>query len=170
MRKNIKLIGLALLLISCLSAGEAAAKVRLIKGKEIKVKFKSGIVLKSDKLQQELEVPIYLAQDIEVGGETIVEAGAEGKARVVEIVESSRRGKPGHIKIAFMELGTKGKYRTANNEMIKLDGIVGGDGKSRKWLSWIFIFGLFINGSEGEIDNTQEFTATIKETIGLDAE
>jgi len=153
----------ALLLPVCASAG----KIVLPEKTEVKIKFDSSIILNSGKLQKGLEVPIYLAEDIKIGGKTIIEKGAEGKAEVAEIMGHSKLGKPGYIKISFVELEAKGDYKTGNAEMIKLAGAVENKGKGRKVLSLLFIFGLFINGSEGEIDTTQVYTATVAETVIL---
>lgn len=168
--KPIKVTAAALLFVFVSSAGAFSGKVVLPEKTEIKVKFDSALQINSGKLQPGLTLSIYLAEDIKVGGITIVEASAEGTAKVEEIVEASRPGKPGKITVAFSELGTKGKYRTAKDAKIKLAGSIEREGKSRKLLSILFIFGLFIKGSQGEIDTAQEYTATISETIVLESD
>ena len=165
--KSIKLTVVALIVISLLPVCASAGKVVLPEETEVKMKFGASIKINSGKLQKGLEVPVYLAENIEIGGKTIIEKGAEGKAEVVEIVESSKPGNPGYIKLSFTELDTKGDYRTADGEMIKLAGVVEDKGKGRKVLSLLFVLGLFIGGSEGEIDTSQVYTATVGETVIL---
>lgn len=165
--KNVRLVVITLIVASLLPAYAWAGKVVLPEDTEVKVKFGSSVRVNSGMLQKGLEIPIYLAEDITIGGKTIVEEGAEGSATVMEIERASRPGDPGYIKLSFTELETKGEYETANGENIKLDGIVENRGKGRKVLSWLFILGLFISGSEGEIDASQAYTATVKETVIL---
>ena len=166
--KSLKLIMMVALFLSILFSGAYAGKVVLPEGTEIKVNFEPTMKVDSGKLQPGLTLAIYLAEDIKIGGKTIVEAGAEGLAKVKSTVEASRPGKRGHIIISFTELGAKGKYNTLNNAKIKLAGSVENEGKNRKLLSWLFIFGLFIKGSQGEIDTAQSYLATIDETIVLE--
>jgi hypothetical protein len=166
--KAVKLTAAMVLLVSLLSAGAAEGKVVLPEGTEIKVKFDPSVMVRSGKLQPGIILSIFLAEDIKIGGKTIIEAGAEGKAKVEEIVEAARVGKPGYIKVSFIDLEPKGEYKTISGERIKLAGTVEGKGKSRKVLSILFILGLFIKGSPGEIDNAQEYPASISETVVLD--
>lgn len=163
-----RLVTMILLTAMILPAGVFAARVVIPEETEIKVKFSPTVEVKSGKLQPGIELPITLAEDIKIGGKTIIEAGAEGKAKVLEITDSSRPGKPGFIKVGFVELGTKGEYKTADGSMIKLAGVAEDKGKSRKLLSWIFILGLFIKGSDGEIDTAAVYPAMIKETVILE--
>jgi hypothetical protein len=165
--KNVRLTVITLIVASFLPAYALAGKVVLPEDTEVKVKFGSSIMVNSGMLQKGLDIPIYLAEDITIGGKTIVEEGTEGSAKVIEIERASRPGDPGYIKLSFTELDTKGEYETANGEPIKLDGIVDNKGKGRKFLSLLFILGLFISGSEGEIDTSQTYTATVKETVIL---
>ncbi len=167
MRKR-NLLVVAVLLVSLLPAGAFAGKVVLPEETAIKVKFDPAIKINSGKLQPGLTLTIFLAQDVKIGGATIIEAGAEGTAKVEEIVPASRPGDPGKIKISFVDLGTKGKYHAADNARIKLGGFVENEGKGRKLLSWVFVLGLFIKGSQGEIDNMLEYPAIIKETTVLE--
>lgn len=166
--KKIKLTVALLIAVSLLPVCASAGKIVLPEKTEVKLKFDSYIILNSGKLQKGLELPVYLEEDIKIGGKTIIEKGAEGKAEVTEVVEHSKPGKPGYIKLAFTELKAKGEYKTLDGEVIKLAGEVENEGKGRKFISLLFIFGLFINGSEGEIDNSQVYTATVAETIILE--
>lgn len=166
--KAVRLIALMILFSSLLAAGVANAKVVLPEGTEIKIKFDPAVKVHSGKLQPGIILTILLAEDIKIGGKTIIEAGAVGKAKVEEIVEAARVGKPGYIKVSFMDLEPKGGYKTISGENIKLAGVVEGKGKGRKVLSLLFILGLFIKGSPGEIDTAQEYPASISETVVLD--
>ncbi|MCD6380428.1 hypothetical protein J7M07_08310 [bacterium] len=165
--KKIKLIVAALIVTLLLPVCAFAGKIVLPEGTEVKLKFDPSIKINSGKLQKGMEVPVYLAEDVEIGGKAIIEKDAKGKAEVVEIVESSKPGNPGYIKLSFSELDTKGEYKTANGEMIKLAGVIEDKGKGRKVLSLMFILGLFIKGSDGEIDASQVCIATVKETVIL---
>jgi hypothetical protein len=168
--KAIKMILLVAVIAMISSSAAMAGKVVLPEGTEIKVNFDPAMKVNSGKLQTGVNLAIFLAEDIKVGGKTIVEAGAEGVAKVENAVSSSRPGKPGQIVIKFIELGTKGKYTTQENARIKLAGSVEDKGKGRKVLSWLFIFGLFIKGSQGEIDTGQAYPATIAETVVLESD
>ena len=167
---SVKSIIAAVLAVLFISTAVSAGKVVVPEGTELKLRFDSAMVVSSGKLQPGITLSIYLAEDIKVGGKTIIEAGAEGTAKVEEITESSRPGKPGAIKVAFVDLGTKGKYKTAEDAVIKLSGGVEAKGKSRKIVSWLFILGAFISGTDGEIDTTLDYPATIVETIILESD
>ncbi len=174
MRKHVMagavILGLVSLVVLIAPVASFAAKVVLPEETEIKVKFDPAMIVDSGKLQAGVTISIYLAEDIKVGGKTIVEAGAEGKAKVEEAVSASRPGKPGMIKIVFVELAPKGAYSAGDGEMIKLAGMVEDEGGSRKIVSWLFIAGLFIKGQQGAIDTALDYTATIGETIILQSE
>ncbi|MBD3179840.1 MAG: hypothetical protein GF417_09690 [Candidatus Latescibacteria bacterium] len=165
--KIIRLYVTALLVIALVPAAAFAGKVVLPEETEVKVKFDPSIMVNSGMLQKGLNLPIILAEDITIGGKTIVEKGAEGAAKVIEIESASRPGDPGYIKIAFTGINARGEYSTATGDMIKLTGELESRGKSRKVLSWIFILGLFISGKEGEIDTSQVYTAEVAETVIL---
>jgi hypothetical protein len=146
-----------------------AGKVQLTKDTQLKVKFDSPKRISSGSLQKGEDVAIYLAEDFKIGGETIIEAGAKGTAKVKEVVKASRPGKPGKIAISFVSLGSKGAYKAAGGKEIKLTGSIGDDGGGRKILSWLFILGLFIKGGQGQIDTALEYPATVAETIILES-
>lgn len=165
--KKLKFAVVIIVIFSLVPVCLRAAKVVLPEDTEVKLKFGSVIKVNSGMLQEGLEIPVLLAEDIKIGGKTIVEEGAEGKAKVTEIERASRPGDPGYIKISFTALGTKGDYKTDSGGMIKLSGEVENRGKSRKILSWVFILGLFIKGGEGEIDVSQVHTAKVEETVIL---
>jgi hypothetical protein len=163
--KAIRTFVAALAVILIIPVAASAAKVVLAEETEVKVSFDPEIRVNSGMLQVGLSVPIILAEDITIGGKTIVEKGAPGTAEVLEIERASRPGDPGYIKIGFRKLSPRGEYSTATGEMIKLSGEVENRGKSRKVLSWLFILGLFLSGKEGELDSSQVYTAEVAETV-----
>ncbi|MBN2183974.1 MAG: hypothetical protein JW746_01470 [Candidatus Krumholzibacteriota bacterium] len=167
---RLKSITAVVLVVLFVSTAVNAGKVVVPEGTELKVRFDPAMQISSGKLQPGISISIYLAEDVKVGGKTIIEAGAEGTAKVEEIIDSSRPGKPGAIKVAFVDLGTKGKYKTAEDAVIKLSGTVEAKGKSRKIVSWLFILGAFISGTDGEIDTTLDYPAKIVETVVLESE
>ncbi|MCP4550280.1 MAG: hypothetical protein GY835_27790 [bacterium] len=168
--KTIVIAGLAALIFFMMPTVSFAAKVVLPEGTEMKVRFDPEIVVDSGKLQAGVTISIYLSEDIKIGGKTIIEAGAAGNAKVVEAVAASRQGKPGMIKVVFIDLAPKGGYSAANGEMVKLAGVIENEGGSRKLISWLFIAGLFIKGEQGALDTTLEYAATIGETVILQSE
>lgn len=163
--KTFRFAIMALAVISIIPVAASAAKVVLPEDTEVKVKFDPAIKVNSGMLQKGLELPIILAEDITIGGKAIVEKGTKGSAEVVEIERASRPGDPGYIKISFTGLRPEGEYKPADGGMIKLAGEIENKGKGRKILSWLFIFGLFISGNEGEIDTSQAYTAKVAETV-----
>ncbi|MFO7914562.1 MAG: hypothetical protein R6U43_02590 [Candidatus Krumholzibacteriales bacterium] len=164
--KKFRLTVVALAILSMIPVAASAALV-LPEETEVKVRFDPSIKVNSGMLQKGLELPIILAEDITIGGKTVVEEGAKGTAEVVEIEQASRPGDPGYIKISFTGLRPEGEYRTADGGMIKLSGAIENKGKGRKILSWLFILGLIISGKEGEIDTSQAYTAQVAETVIL---
>jgi len=110
-----------------------------------------------------------LAEPIVVGGEVIVEKGAQGTAVIGEVEKAKRAGKPGRITVEFVDLAAKGPYEIVGEDRIKLSGTEEAKGKSRKTLSYLFIFGLFIKGTQGEIPTNQVYTARIAEDVFLES-
>jgi hypothetical protein len=165
------LIPVLLIMIAVMLPAETlAGKVSLPKGMTgVIVRFDPAQRINSGKLQEGDSVSIYLAEDIKIGGITIVEAGAKGTAVVQKAVKASRPGKPGRIEMAFVDLSPKGSYRSKDGSNIKLAGVASDDGGGRKILSWLFILGLFIKGGQGEIDTAQHYPATVGETIILES-
>jgi hypothetical protein len=170
MKRILPILGLAVLLTLLNSISATAGKVRLFKDDTIKVKFDPNMEINSRRLQKDIPLLIYLAEDIEVGGTVIVEAGATGKAVVTELERASTPGKPGYIKVSFVELEAKGEFKTADNEIIKLAGEVDAKGKGQKLLSFILGFGLLIRGTNGEIPTDGIYPATIAETVTLQSD
>lgn len=116
------------------------------------------------------QIPIRLHGAIEVGGIVLVEDGAKGAARVKSVQPAGKRGKPGRIEVDLVELEPKGAYKAEGDKRIAItsvDGPIMAEGKGRKILSYLFIFGLFIKGTEAVIPADKPFPATIAEDIML---
>jgi len=148
-----------------------AGKIRVPEGTEIKVRFDKEMVIKSGKVNQGIPLLISLDDPVIIGGRVVIEEGTQGKAEVVEVKPSSKPGKPGYLKIAFTELEPTGDFKRADGgASIKLAGEIEAKGKGKKLLSYIFIFGLFIKGSQAEIDVNQVYDAVIAETVDMSNE
>jgi hypothetical protein len=157
------------LFIFLLSAAVQAGTIQLPKGMDVKVKFAPGMKISSGELGKDVPLLIYLAEPIKIGNTTIVEEGAQGTAKVVDVKKAGKGGKPGYIKVAFVDLETKGEYRSPDNSRIKLEGEIENAGKGRKTLSYLFIFGLFIKGKQGIINPDVVYTAKVAESIILES-
>jgi len=161
---------LALLALFALPVDALAGKVSLPKDMDgIKVKFDDAKKIDSGTIHEGDTLAISLAEDIKIGGISIVETGAKGIAIATKVVKASRPGKPGSIEITFVDLNPKGSYRSADGGKIKLAGVVSDKGGGRKILSYLFILGLFIKGGQGEIDTAKVHTAKIGEKIVLES-
>jgi hypothetical protein len=163
------LSALAILALVMAPAAAFAGKVAVPEGTPVKVKFDSTKQVNSGKLHEGDTISISLVEGVTIGGKTIVEAGATGIATVKEAVAASKPGKPGKLVMSFVELSPKGSYKSKDGSMIKLSGVAEDKGGGRKVLSWLFIFGLFIKGGQGEIDTSLEYPATVGETIILES-
>ncbi|MBD3257514.1 hypothetical protein GF377_03700, partial [candidate division GN15 bacterium] len=136
-----------LLAVACLIAFSLpvmAGKVALDKGTQVEVRFDLGAKISSKTNQVGDTVAITLADPIIIGGQVIVEEGAEGQAVVSEVEENGRGGKPGAITVDFVSLNAKGNFQLPEGEVIPLMGSTTDKGSGKKLLSWLFIFGLFI--------------------------
>ena len=145
-----------------------AGKVQLPEGKELKVRFDPNMKISSGKLEKGVPLQIYLVEPIEIAGVVIVPKDAPGTAVVADIQKAGKPGKAGMIKIEFTELEPSGNFKSSEGEKIKLTGTIEKKGGGKKLLSYLFIFGLFIKGGEGNIDVNGVYTATVKEGIILE--
>lgn len=145
-----------------------AGTIEVPKGKEVKLKFPSDIKITSGNVTKGIPIVCYLAQPIVIGGVTIIEEGAQGTATVAEVVKPSKPGKPGKIKIEFTGLDAKGEYKFLTEDKIKLTGAAEAEGKGKKLLSYIFIFGLFIKGGNAVIPTNVVYTAQVAESIYME--
>ncbi|MFH1700128.1 MAG: hypothetical protein ABIE07_06035 [Candidatus Zixiibacteriota bacterium] len=136
----------------------SGATLQLPQGTDVKLKFAPGIKISSGNLAAEVPIICYLAEPILIGGKTVVEEGAQATAKVAEVKPAGKGGKGGYIKIEFIEVETKGEYKTVDGSKIKLTGFIENTGKNKKTMSYLFIFGLFIKGSQGEINPNSIYT------------
>jgi len=142
----------------------SAATFQLAKGTELKVKFVSETGISSKKAAVGDTLMITLAEEFAMGDQILVAAGAPGKAVVSEIEKAKAPGKPGRIVVTFLELGTRGSFRTADGSPIALEGTVEKMGKGKKTLAFITIVGIFlIKGGQGEIPLDEVFPAKVAE-------
>jgi hypothetical protein len=140
--------------------------VLLPAGTELQVVFEQDVSSKYVKPGD--LVPIRLKGAIDFGGIEVVKDGATGSARVKSVKPAGKPGKAGRVEVELLELEPKGAYQAEDNAKIELkatDGTIVAEGKGRKFLSWLFIFGLLIKGSEGVIAADVPFKATVKEDI-----
>jgi len=161
-----------LVVVLCLFFAGAvqAAKVQVPAGTEVKVKFDSRAAVNSGDAVAGVPILIELAEPITIGGKIIVEEGAKGTAVVSEVKKAGKGGKPGNIKVEFVDLEPKGLFKAPEGAKIKLAGTAEGKGKGKKTLSYLFIFGLFIKGTQGELSTTQAYPATVADNIILESQ
>lgn len=146
-----------------------AGKVQLPKDKEIKVSFDPGAKISSGKLKTGDTVNITLAEAIQIGGASIVEKGAAGKAVVVEAKKAGWLHKRGYIKVEFAELDGKGDFQPPAGTKIMLIGLVEKKGGKHLFPA-IPILPLFLlKGGQGTIDGNSIYSAKIKESILLES-
>lgn len=163
------IIATTLILCMVLTVTANATVVRLNKGLEVKVKFAADTKVSSGEFAKGDSIDIELAEAIIIDDSTIVEAGAPGKAVVLEAEKNGRGGKAGYIKVAFVNLQPKGAFKT-EGEAISISGELENKGKGKKLLSYLFIAGLFIKGSNGELNTDETYIAKISESIKLRSE
>ena len=161
---------MAILIIALGAASLSAATIQLPRGTQVKVKFAPGMEINSGKVEKDIPLLITLAEPIMIGSKTIVEAGAMGTAKVAEVKKAGKVGKPGYIKVEFIDLEIKGSYKPLQTDKIKLQGEIENQGKGKKTLSIILLFGLILKGGQGEINTNQTYTAEVAETIILEGE
>ncbi len=165
-----RILSLTCLIVAFLSvAMVAAGKIQLSDGQEIKVKFDASAKVTSGTVTKGVPLLIHLVEPLDIDGVIIVEKDAPGTATVVEVEKASKPGKPGKIKIEFTELEPKGDYISSAGTKIKLTGSIEGKGKGKKLLSFLFIAGLFIKGTDAVINTDSTYTATIAEPIILES-
>ena len=147
-----------------------AGTIQIAKGQKVKLRFPAEMKISSKDLSAGVPVTCSLEEAIDVGGITVVEAGALATASVVEVQPAQKPGKPGYIKLQFTSLDAKGSYKILGGDNIKLTGNVEAKGKGKKLLSYIFIFGLFIKGTDAVIPTDQAYPAEVAESVVLESE
>jgi hypothetical protein len=146
-----------------------AGKIQIPDGTEVQLIFDPNMKISSKNVTEGIPLLVNLYAPIEIGGVVVVEKGAVGTAEVMEVEKAGKAGKPGYIKIKFVDLEPKGDFQPLEDgAKIKLAGEIEKKGKGKKILSWVFIFGLFISGGQGEIDTSLPYTATVTESIILE--
>ena len=168
--KGWKALTAVLLLCLFIAPHLQAGKIRVPEGTEIKVRFDKEMKISSGKLSKGVPVQIYLDDPVIIGGRVVIEEGTAGKAEVLEVESSGRAGKPGYIKLGFVELEPTGEFKRVGGTTIKISGEIEAKGKGKKLLSYLFIFGLFIKGSQAEIPVDQVYDAVIAETVDMSNE
>ncbi len=146
-----------------------AGKIQLSDGQEVKIKFDSTARVSSGTVAKGVPILIHLVEPLDIDGVIIVEKDAPGTATVVDVEKASKPGKPGKIKVEFTDLEPRGDYISPAGTKIKLTGSIEGKGKGKKFLSYLFIAGLFIKGSDAVINTDSTYTATIAEPIILES-
>lgn len=163
-RQVIMAFGVVLALLAT-SVPVQAGAIQIPKGTEVKLKFPAGMKISSGDVTAGIPLVCYLQEPIEIGGVVVVEKDAQATAKVAEVKKAGKGGKPGYIKVEFESLDAKGDFRLVNADKIKLSGAVEAKGKGKKLLSYLFIFGLFIKGSQGIIPTDQVYTAKVAESV-----
>jgi len=144
----------------------ATAQIKLQAGTEIIVAFDQDV--SSKYLAPGQEIPLSLKKNIDLGGIILVKAGAPGKARVKSVQPAGKAGKPGKIVVELLELEIGSAYKTLDDQPIMLeakDGPLSAEGKGKKTLSYLLIFGLFIKGGEAVIPADSIIQAKIKADV-----
>jgi len=164
-QRSLITIGITLLAL-ILMFGVSQAQIKLQKGTEISVAFKQDV--SSKYLAPGQEIPIAVTEDVVIGGVVLVKAGTLGKAMVKSVESAGKGGKPGTISVELGELESGSGFKSLDDKGIKLEvtnGTIDAKGKSKKTLSYIFIFGLFIKGGEGLIQADTPIKAMVKEDV-----
>ena len=168
--RRMTIIGVCIGLILFLGAVAAqAGTIQVPKGQTVKLRFPAEIKLSLKELSAGVPIACSLEEPISIGGITVVEAGAPATATVSEVQPAQKGGKPGYIKVEFTSLDPKGPYRLLTGDKIKLTGSKDATGKGRKLLSYIFIAGLFIKGTDAVIPVGQAYQAEVAESVVLES-
>ena len=152
-------------LMALVLAATAGAQVKVPAGTEVKVAFKQDVSSKF--LEPGEEVPVELVEPLQLGGVTLVKAGALGRAAVKSVKPAGKPGKGGSIVMELIGIDPEGHYESMNDQKLLLEtdeGVLQAKGKG-KWWAWFPLFIPFVKGGEGVIPADQPFTAKVKEDI-----
>lgn len=145
-----------------------ASTIQLTKDMPVQIKFPADITVSSGEFGEEgMEIPIILHQPIIKNGQVIVEAGAKGTARVVEVTPAGRGGKPGKITVEVVELMPKGEFVLDRGEgdFIPLTGDqIKAEGKGKGIFPWLFLK-FVLKGGQAEIDTDEIYEVKIAKSI-----
>ncbi|RKX25374.1 MAG: hypothetical protein DRP47_09930 [Candidatus Zixiibacteriota bacterium] len=162
----VTLVGLILISTSVVNS----ATIQIPKDTPVKVKFKQGLRITSGEFNKGSVIPITLAQPIDKNGIILVETGAEGTAQVVEIEKAGGNGKPGYIKIEFVDIKPKGAFSLREGEAIKLEGeLVEAKGKGKGFFPWLFLK-FILKGGEAEIATDKVYEVKVAESAMMQSE
>lgn len=156
------LVALALLVAPQLLAADFMVPA----GTEIEIVFEQDV--SSKYVEPGDLLPIRLSQSIDIGGTTVIKEGAKGSARVKSVKPAGRGGKPGRVVVVLEELTAGSGFESVGDKNIVIEGSDGPiivEGKGRKTLSWLLIFGLFFKGHQGVIGADQPITAVVAEDV-----
>jgi hypothetical protein len=163
--QKVSLASLAVLAFALMATG-VKADVILSAGTKVQIVFEQDV--SSKYVTPGDLIPIRLYGAVDYGGITAVKDGAKGSARVKSVKPAGKGGKPGRVEVVLVELEPNGSYKAEGDKKIALKAIddpITAEGKGRKTLSYLFIFGLFIKGTEGVIPADEPFPAEIAEEI-----
>ncbi len=144
----------------------SAADFMVPEGTEITVAFNQDV--SSKYVEPGDEIPIHLVEPIQIGGQTIVKAGAKGSARVKSVKPAGKPGKPGRVEVELFQLTPGSAFQPIDDKPLLIEGANGtivAEGKGRKTLSWLLIFGLFFKGTEGVIEADQPIRARVTDGV-----
>jgi hypothetical protein len=167
--KRVSLAALTLIALVSFGSVAHAADFLVPEGTEITVAFDQDV--SSKYVEPGDEIPIRLVEPIEIGGQVIVESGAKGSGRVKSVDPAGKPGSPGKVEVELLQLTPDGTFKSIDDKPIPIegaDGTIVAEGKGRKTLSWLFIFGLFIKGTEGEIEADQPIPAVVTEGVMIE--
>ena len=168
--RRITIIGVCIGLIFLFVATAAqAGTIQVPKGQVVKLRFPAEAKLSSKELSTGVPIACSLEEPIAIGGITVVEAGASATATVSDVQPAKKGGKPGYLKVEFTSLDPKGPYQLLTGDKIKLTGSKDATGKGRKLLSYIFIAGLFIKGTDAVLPTGQVYQAEVAEGVVLES-
>lgn len=158
-------LGVAVAALLLALAPSSQAQIKLPAGTEVTVSFKQDVSSKFVKPGE--EVKIQLAQDIAIGGVTLVKKGCEGTATVKSVESAGKGGKGGKLEVELVGLSPEGGYEALEGKKIALasEEPIKIKGKGKKTLSYIFIAGLFIKGHEAVIKADQPIKAKVTDDI-----
>ena len=146
-----------------------SGQIQLPEGTEVTVAFSQEVSSKFVKPGD--QVAIKLVNPLEVGGVTLVKAGATGTALIKTVEKAGKGGKGGKLEIELVSLEPKGNYQALEDKKILLkfagseNGVLGAKGGGKKLLSYLFIAGLFIKGGEAKFAPDKPIKAVTTESV-----
>lgn len=167
MKNKLVLIAAVVLAVLLFSMSVAnASTIQLAEGTPVKVRFAAGLRITSGEWDEGDAIPIVLDQPIDKNGRIIVEAGAKGAAEVIEVKKAGRGGKGGFIKVEFVSLQPKGKFRLSEGDAIGLttDKPVEAEGNGKGLFPWLFLK-FILKGSEAEITPGEVYEVKLSESV-----